>query len=171
MTRLLLGIAILSFNWDAASAGEHRSIRGADTPTRPLSAPTNHERNLGEKSPFFDHFCIFGTGYGRVCHFDTIRPRRIRLSSIQVYDADFGAPQLSDQRVSRRRVSSAAILAKRSVKRKEVVPPGPKILSTTDTRPRPAQMPAGADYGQLRYDVIKACWDDVDAFIRWREAQ
>lgn len=172
MTRLFLGIAVLALNWDAVSAGEHRIHHGADTPTRPLSALIN-QRSSSEKSAFPDFFCIFGTGNGRMCHSDTIRSsRRVRISSNHDFGTDLpGLSELSDQRISRRRVSKTAILAKRSVKWKEVVPTASKLSITPDTRPRPAQMPAGADYGQLRYDVIKACWDDVNAFIRWREGR
>lgn len=124
----------------------------------------HHERSINDShSPFSDYSCIFGTGYGRLCNrHDTVRPRRVRISSNFVYDADIDAPMPVKWK-PRQHLQSTAILAKRPVKRKEVMPSAFGLHSTNATRPRPANSLAGAEYLTMRQ-----CWDSVESFYRWR---
>lgn len=114
----------------------------------------HHERSINDSySPFSNYSCVFGTGYGRMCHRnDTVRPRRIRVSSNFVYGADFDAPMPVKWK-PRQHLQSPAVLAKRPVKRAQ-----------HNIVPRPVEPLAGADSLTLRQ-----CWDTVEMFYRWRE--
>lgn len=168
MTRLLLAttvIAGLISNWDAASAGDRATSllgSGGGHPYASLVLLHHHTKTRSldgiSNPPFSDWFCVFGAR--RVCHEWTVRPRRIRLSSDGAYGADTEVRAVPVQQHARQHVPKAAVLAKRQLTRKP-----------TATEPRPADAPAGADYERLRYDVLKACWDQVEEFMKWREGR
>lgn len=159
---LLLALTLCIGTWDNALASHNHQSR--------------HERNVKhEVSPD-----LFG---------DWFNPSRLRHRTLRTersvshpyFGADFDLPALSHERTSRQYLQPPTVLAKRPVKRREVMhvdmdrpaPTGTQAerprTEAIVTRLRQALSPAGADINWLRAAVLRQCWDDVERFVRERE--